>query len=480
MQTSGNDGHWALEELGSVDLGDKRRTARLIKLCGQLSAKPESSINQACGDWAETKAAYRFFQNDTVDVQTILAAHRAKTAERAGQHRTVLAIQDTSYLVYTSHRQTTGLGKLSLKKGKHVEKIHSHGLVMHSCLAVTTDGVPLGLLDQQIFAREEAPEDRPPHRKVLPIEEKESYRWLASLKQAWPVRGSAQLVTICDREADIYELFELSAQLAAPMLVRANYDRPINNRSMYAEKDIMKLWPHLARHPCVGRFAVEVPARRGTKHATPRPPRIATVEMRFVAFTLNPPKRLSSTSPNLAMSAIYVREQDPPAGEPPLEWMLLTNLPIATFAQAYEKVQWYCLRWRIEMYHKVLKSGFRIEHCRLGEAQRLIRYVTVMSIIAWRLFLLTLIARTHPDAPCTTLLTDQEWQVLYCTVHRTTALPPQPPTLHEAIIWIARLGGFLARTNDGPPGTISLWRGWKRLTDLTQGWLLATGGATCG
>lgn len=132
------------------------------------------------------------------------------------------------------------------------------------------------------------------------------------------------------------------------------------------------------------------------------------------------------------------------------------------------------------MYHKVLKSGFRIEHCRLGEAQRLIRSVTVMSIIAWRVLMLTLIARTHPEAPCTTLLTEQEWPVLYCKVHNTTVLPPKPPALREVIVWIARLGGFLARKNDGQPGAISLWRGWKRLTDLTQGWLLATRGETCG
>jgi Transposase DNA-binding/Transposase Tn5 dimerisation domain len=479
MQTRSND-EWAREELGSVALGDKRRTARLIKLCGRLAELPESSINQACGDGAETKAAYRFFGNDNVDVQAILAAHRAKTAERAGQYRTVLAIQDTSDLIYTSHRQTTGLGKLSLKKGKRVEKIHSHGLVMHSCLAVTTEGLPLGLLEQQIFARAAGPEDPPQHRNVLPIDKKESYRWLASLKNAQSVPGETQLVTVCDREADSYELFQLSAALATPVVVRANYDRPINKRSMYAEKGIVKLWPHLERQPCAGRCAVEVPARRGTKHTTPRAPRVASVEVRFVAFTLNPPKRLSSTLPNLAMSAIYVRETEPPAGEPPLEWMLLTNLPIENFDQAYEKVQWYCLRWRIEMYHKVLKSGFRIEHCRLGEAQRLIRYVTVMSIIAWRVLMLTLIARMHPEAPCTTLLTDQEWKVLYGTVKNTTALPPTPPTLREAVIWIARLGGFLARKHDGQPGVILVWRGWKRLTDLTQGWRLAAGVETCG
>jgi hypothetical protein len=127
------------------------------------------------------------------------------------------------------------------------------------------------------------------------------------------------------------------------------------------------------------------------------------------------------------------------------------------------------------MYHKVLKSGFRIEHCRLGDAQRLIRCVTVMSIIAWRLFLLTLIARTHPAAPCTTLLTENEWKVLYCKIKSTTSLPLKTPSLREAVSWIARLGGFLARKTDGPPGIIPLWKGWKRLTDLTQGWLLATG-----
>lgn len=479
MQRGENNG-WALEELGSVDLGDKRRTARLIKLCGRLAEMPESSINQACGDWAETKAAYRFFHNETVEVQKILAAHRAKTAQRAGQHRTVLAIQDTSYLVYTSHQQTTGLGQLSLKKGKRVEKIHSQGLLMHSCLAVTTDGLPLGLLDQKIFARESVARDRIEHRNVIPIEEKESYRWLDSLRNSRPVLGNTQLVTVCDREADIYELFQLSAELAAPVLVRANYDRPINKRSMYAEKDIVKLWKHLERQPCAGSFAVEIPARHGTKHATPRAPRVATVELRFVAFTLNPPKRLSSTRPDLALSAIYVCEKAPPADEQPLEWMLLTNLTIENFEQAYEKVQWYCLRWRIEMYHKVLKSGFRIEHCRLGDAQRLIRYITVMSIIAWHLFRLTLIARTHPEAPCTTLLTDNEWKVLYCKVKNTRALPATIPSLREVVIWIARLGGFLARKHDGQPGTIPLWRGWKRLTDLTQGWLLATRGETCG
>jgi hypothetical protein len=185
--------------------------------------------------------------------------------------------------------------------------------------------VPLGLLDQKSFARESVARDQTKQRNVLPIEEKESYRWLAALKNSKPGRGKTQLVTVCDREADIYELLQLSAELAAPVLVRANYDRPINKRSLYAEQDRVKLWKHLEHQPCAGSFTVEIPARHGTKPARPRAPRVATVELRFVAFTLNPPKRLSAKLPDLAMSAIYVPEKASPAGGPPLEWRLLTN-----------------------------------------------------------------------------------------------------------------------------------------------------------
>lgn len=140
---------WAAEEFADVSLGDKRLDARLVKLCDRFSNAPESPINQACADWAETKAAYRFFQNENVEVGEILAAHRCKTAKRAKQHKMVLAVQDTSYFVYTSHPKTEGLGKMSLKKGKNVKKIYSNGLVVHTCLAVTTEGLPLGLLDQK-------------------------------------------------------------------------------------------------------------------------------------------------------------------------------------------------------------------------------------------------------------------------------------------------------------------------------------------
>jgi len=178
-----NKSGWAAEEFAEVKLGDKRLDTRLIKLCDRFSDSPESPINQACVDWAETKAAYRFFQNNKVEVGKMLAAHRCKTAQRAKEHRTVLAIQDTSYFVYTNHRKTEGLGKMSLKKGKNVKNIYSNGLIMHTCLAVTTKGLPLGLLDQKIFSRKlrKKNNNTKPH-DYLPIEDKESYRWLEALE----------------------------------------------------------------------------------------------------------------------------------------------------------------------------------------------------------------------------------------------------------------------------------------------------------
>jgi hypothetical protein len=153
--------------------------------------------------------------------------------------------------------------------------------------------------------------------------------------------------------------------------------------------------------------------------------------------------------------------------------MLLTNLPINGFEDAVEKVRWYCLRWRIEVFHKILKSGLRVEQCRLQTADRLIRYLTLMSIIAWRLYWITLIARSHPDLPCVPLLDEAEWKVLYSKIHRTKTVPQHPPSLREVVRWIAMLGGFLARKSDGEPGVITLWRGWKRLFDLSEGWNLA-------
>lgn len=467
------------EEFSEVKLGDKRLDDRLIKLCERFSDSPESPINQACVDWSETKAAYRFFRNDKVKVDNILEAHRCKTAQRASEHETVLAIQDTSYFVYTNHPKTEGLGKMSLKKGKNIKNIYSNGLIMHTCLAVTTKGLPLGLFDQKIFSRKLRKKNKNntrPH-DYLPIEEKESYRWLEALGNTKKVTTCTRIVTVCDREADLFEFFRYSHKIDAPVLVRASSDRTINRKSRYAEKGVEKLWEHMCKQPVSGSYVVEVSKRSKTKHTKKRETRTATISVRFDSFTLNPPRNnirhSSEKLPDIKMHAVYVLEKDPPSDEDAIEWMLLTNIPVESYEDAYEKVLWYGLRWRIEMFFKVLKSGFNVESCRLGYADRLAKYLTVMSIVAWRIFMVTLISRNDPTTPCSKVLTDQEWKVLF--LHTTTKkkIPKKPPTIGDAVIWIAKLGGYLARKSDGAPGTITLWRGWKRLADLSEGLKLA-------
>lgn len=193
-------------------------------------------------------------------------------------------------------------------------------------------------------------------------------------------------------------------------------------------------------------------------------------------FTMNPPrnniKHRKEELPNLSVYAVYVVEKNPPEKTIPLEWILLTNLTISNYEEAIEKVRWYCLRWRIEIFHKILKSGLKVENCRLQTAARLIRYLTIMSIIAWRIFFITLIARVNPDLPCVILLKEEEWKILYIKKYKTKPTT-KVPSIQEAILWIAQLGGYLGRKKDLEPGPIVIWRGWKRLFDLTNGWKLA-------
>lgn len=474
---------WAADEFKEVNLGDKRLDSRLIKLCDSFSESPESPINQACVDWAETKAAYRFFQNKNVDVEQIMSAHREKTSGRSTGHRTVLALQDTSYLVYSNHSKTKGLGRISMKKGKNIDKIYSRGLVMHTCFAVTTNGTPLGLFDQKIFARQLRPEHerrtsggRNVH-DVLPVEDKESYRWIESLQTTMKVSTKTQVITVCDRECDFYDFFKIADKIGSAVLVRASHNRTVNRGSRYAEKDVSKLWDYIISKPTAGTYSIDISARQKTRHCKGRKPRTAQMEVRFGSFKMNPPrnnpKHKMETLADIHMYAIHAREKHPPEGEDAAEWLLLTNQPITTLAEACERVRWYSLRWRIEMYFKVLKSGFRVESCRLGTAERLICYLTVMSIVAWRLFMITLIARTNPSLSCLGFLSELEWTVLMAKSSRSGNLSATPPSIAEALIAIARLGGYLARKTDGPPGTLVLWRGWKRLMDIAEGWAMA-------
>jgi len=452
------DAQWAIEEFDQIELQDARLNRRCQELAIALGQQPDAPINQACEEWADTKAAYRFFDNDKVTAAGISAPHNQRTVQRMGKYELVLAIQDTTFFNYTHHPHTEGLGEIGTKEQ------NQRGFGMHSTLAVTPTGVPLGLLTQAFFTRPLGePAHTPAELRKLPIEEKESYRWIEAFEQTLDLAPTdVQVVTVCDREADIYEMFVLAQEKEADLLIRASSDRSL------AEQEVGKLWAKVERQAIAGHLTVHI-AKNQKQEA-----RQATVSVRFTPVRLKPPWRPNKQKlPPVTLNAILVREDHPPDDvDEPIEWLLLINLPVANFDDALRVIEWYCCRWQIEVYHKVIKSGCQVEDCRLQTADRLQNYIALKSVIAWRLHWLTFINRAEPNLPCTVALTTVEWQALYMRIHHTTSLPESPPTVRQAVRWIARLGGFLGRKSDGEPGITVIWRGWQRLQDISATWYL--------
>lgn len=448
---------WATTEVGHTHLGDHRLTKRLIRLVTDLAAQPTASLPQACGTPAATKAAYRFFDTEAVTPQAIQASHQQATLARMGAAPLVLAIQDTTDLDFRHHPATQGLGPIN--------SAGSPGLKVHSVLAVSPAGVPLGLLHQAVWARDPALSGKRAHRRQRETEEKESQRWLTAfaLTQAC-VPEATCVLTIADREADIYDLFALPRRLGADLLIRATHNRRVEAEAQY-------LWEAIRQAPISGQIPVEV------QRANERPARQASVAVRFTTLEVAPPRhrRQRARLQPLPLQVILAEELDPPNGVTPICWLLVTTLPLVTLADAVACVHWYTLRWLIERYHLVLKSGCRLEALQLETAARLGRALAVYSLVAWRLLWVTYEARTHPEASSAAVLTLQEWQALYCTIHRTPHPPSHPPTLHQAVRWIAQLGGFLGRKSDGEPGVQTVWRGLRRLEDIAATWALVHG-----
>lgn len=464
---------WATKEFEGIDLCDKRLNSRLVKIAGQFISATESPINKACGNWGETKAAYRFFQNDNIEYKDIIRHHSKNTTTRSADEKIILAIQDTTYFNYTSHPKTEGLGLLSRFTGKHKKDILTKGLYMHTTMAVNTDGLPLGLLDQKITAREVLPAEKVAikkrsHNIALPIEEKESIRWLDSMRASAEVfeGKNKKVVTVADREADIYDLFLLAEELQTHYLVRASHNRKINKSAIHSDISGEFLWDYIGKQKIEGRILIEVPPKEN------QPKRVAACNIKIGAINVLPPRSFKggeSKKVELSIFTIQVVEEKPPKGASKLEWMLHTNIPVMNYDDAIEKIKWYCLRWRIEVYFKVIKSGFNVERCRLETAGRLIRYLAVISIVAWRVFWLTLISRTSTSTPISEFLSEEEWSILFVKFNPGSRIPKRPPSLKVAIIWVARLGGFLARKGDGSPGITYIWRGLEKLFDMLAG-----------
>jgi len=446
---------WAQEEFGEAGLHDERLNRRLLTLAHDFYERPQANLPQACQSRAKTRAAYRFFDHPKITMDKLLQSHYEATLKRISEEKIILVVQDTTTVNYSAHPLTEGLGPISPKSQGVV------GLVLHDSMAFNLAGTPLGLLDVQCWARDPKQFGKRQFRHELSIEHKESQKWLKSFNKVSEAKKrcfNTTLISVADREADIYEFFHLALKdpCGAQLLVRAEHNRLLADGQG-------RLWEHMAKQPVAGTAVLSVP-RQGK-----RAPREARLEVRFGRVKLTPPSRKLEFK-ELDITAIVAQEIDCRQGIEPLEWMLLTTIAVENFDEAVEKLSWYAKRWGIEVYHRTLKSGCKIEERQLGSADRLEACLAIDMVVAWRIFHLTKLGRETPDVPCSVFFEEAEWKALYCFVRQDPKPPDQPPTLKEAVRMVAGLGGFLGRRSDGEPGTKSLWLGIQRLDDIAATW----------
>ncbi len=388
-------------------------------------------------------------------------------------HRVVLALADTTSLNHTSHPATQGLGPI------HVAGSSSRGMLVHSVLALSAQGEPLGLLHIHPWVRHGVRGCRNRGSKnSRPVGQKESQRWLTAYEEV--ARQSrehlagghaSRVIMVCDREGDIYDLL-LCAQAhrqACGLLVRSQYGRSL-------EEGQQVVWDHLAGLAALGKMEVQVPAQGA------RPARVATLSVRSAAVRLGGPvdkQRIFGATEGLDLWAMEAVEEQAPRGQKALHWKLLSTEEAGSLVLVAEQLQWYARRWNIEVFHRTLKSGCQVEKRQLGTYEALERMLMVDAVVAWRLMALTYAARQQPDAPATQWLDPTECQVLNCWATKNAACK-HPPTIKQAVQWIARMGGFLGRRGDGEPGVQCLWRGMQALQNMVQLWNAQKSGESSG
>jgi len=451
--------HWAEEEFYTVRFYDDRLKQRLYRIAQDFYHCPQGDIPEACGSKARTMGAYRFFENPKVTMEVVLTAHTEATIERIKEHRVVLAPQDTTTLNYSTHPMTEGLGPINNRDH------HAVGLLLHDTLVFTEEGTPLGVLDAQCWARDPQEKGKKYRRQELPIEQKESMKWLRSYQKVAQVQKlcpETRLIVMGDRESDIYELFlEASKDPAGPkLLVRAE-----KTRSRKVDQEF--LWDFMAKQEVAGGLKIHVP-RRDSRQA-----RDAVIDVRFAEVVLNPPQSCASAS-SVTIWAVYVMEEANQTVPSPIEWMLLTTVEVKSFQDAQKRVEWYSGRWGIEVYHRTLKSGCRIQNRQLETADRLESCLGVDMVVAWRIYHLAMLGREKPELPCTVFFKDIEWKALWCYANKTPVVPPKPPSILKAVLMVGAIGGHLGRTGDGFPGTQTLWRGLERLSVATDVYEMVT------
>lgn len=459
-----------VEEVADCDFGDSRLTERLENIVVKLGEHPSLSIPAALGE--EVDEAYEFFANENVTPEGLLAAHRVRTIERILQEKVCLLIGDTSEMELTRpNQQVKGSGPLSAESRL--------GFYLHPLIAYTPSRLNLGTVWMKAWARktidtQRTAKEKTKHLETVPIEQKESLRWLEGQREAKVIAemcADTQCVLICDSEADIYEVFSESRQTAhgrpLELLIRGCQNRATDVKGQF-------ILDQVRASEVLHRMSIEVSARKAkTKietrtRAKSRSGRITEVAVRVGKVNLRPPYRPDRQLPEVTINVVLVEELSPPPGEDPIQWMLLTTLPIDCSEEILLVIEYYRSRWMIENFFKILKSGCRAEERQFEYLSRQLNAITLFMIVAWRVQRLCHLGRECPEMDCDSVLEEAEWKAVYI-IATGKAPPKKVPTLNTMIRLIASLGGYVIRKNT-EPGNQTLWIGMQRMRDLALGY----------
>lgn len=450
-----NDGAIS-EELRGIDLGDKRLSKRSQQLITSLAIDPQLSINASCEGWAETHAAYQFFDNGRVTPAKILKPHQAATLSRMQTRSVVLILQDTTELDFTAH---------PTRDAKCLNIEQRFGFYEHVQLAVTPEGLPLGLVGTESFDREPDSLGHGHDRRTLPIEDKESRRWLRAYRTACGLQEfcpDTRLVSVADREGDIYDLYVEYRDHVGPraeLLIRAKQARStLQPNPAVGPNAFCKVLDDLRQSPLIATLKIDLAS------TSKRDAREACLEIRALTVTVKPPharKRLQPTTINV----VLVEEVGGPGDGTDVSWQLITSLSIDTVEEVLLIVNYYRQRWLMEIYFKILKTGCNVEELQLETTARLKNALALYEIIAWRIMYLTYLNRTDPNTPCDRVFGPHEWKSVWFVTKKSPP-PPKSPTLAEFIRLLTRLGGYNNRAKERSPGPLPFWIGIRRMYDL--------------
>ena len=441
------------EDFSTIDFGDARLNKRLRMSVDQMTKRSQESIMGAVKERFSAKGFYRLVGNAKFTLGKLQAAAKTATIARIADHREVLLVQDTIYISMKNHKKTEGLGYSS-------ENVR--GFNAHSCIALTPEGLPLGLVSQSHDTRKEPKSNLTEAEKAArPIEEKESFKWIDTLRESIKdMPEGVKVTTICDREGDFYELYAEALELKTDFVIRVVHNRNTNEDDKVIDK--------IHRATPVGQVTVNIP--RDTR--SNRPARQATMEVAYCAVTVNRPKSVKSEKApkSISMNVVRITEVDDIGAvvKDGIEWILATNMQVAGAEDVMKIVEYYVQRWKIERFHFVLKSGCQVEKIQQRSYERIMPVFFIYSVIAMFIMAITFVGRVIPDMPCSVFFDEDEWKILYRIVKKTKLSPEEPYSMADAVMYLGELGSYKRAPSDGPPGLKSIWKGLCRLYEFIE------------